>query len=69
MCAGKAWDVFLKKLPQAERDGDHIYALIRGRRRIRGTSQLADGAEPQGAGGILKAAYTEAKIDRARSLI
>ena len=56
--------LFLKKLDAAERDGDHIYGLIRGSATNHGgraTSLTAPNSQAQAE--MIKSAYREARID------
>ncbi|HWU88257.1 MAG TPA: SDR family NAD(P)-dependent oxidoreductase, partial [Kofleriaceae bacterium] len=56
--------LFLKKLSAAERDGDHIYALIRGSAENHGgRASSLTAPNPKAQAEVIKAAYREAKID------
>jgi NAD(P)-dependent dehydrogenase (short-subunit alcohol dehydrogenase family) len=56
--------LFLKKLSAAERDGDHIYALIRGSAENHGgRASSLTAPNPRAQAEVIKAAYREARID------
>jgi 3-oxoacyl-(acyl-carrier-protein) synthase len=56
--------LFLKKLSAAERDGDHIYGLIKGSSENHGgRANSLTAPNPKAQAELLKAAYREAKID------
>ncbi|KIH86006.1 SDR family NAD(P)-dependent oxidoreductase [Pseudomonas batumici] len=56
--------LFLKKLSDAERDGDHIYALIRGSAENHGgRANSLTAPNPKAQAQLLKAAYREAQVD------
>jgi len=56
--------LFLKKLSDAERDGDHIYALIRGSSENHGgKANSLTAPNPEAQAELLKLAYREADID------
>ncbi|HWU86503.1 MAG TPA: beta-ketoacyl synthase N-terminal-like domain-containing protein, partial [Kofleriaceae bacterium] len=56
--------LFLKKLSAAERDGDHIYALIRGSAENHGgRASSLTAPNPRAQAEVVKSAYREAGID------
>jgi polyketide synthase PksN len=56
--------LFLKKRSQAERDGDHIYGLIKGSSENHGgRANSLTAPNPKAQAELIKAAYLEAKID------
>jgi polyketide synthase PksN len=56
--------LFLKKLSQAEQDGDHIYGLIKGSSENHGgRANSLTAPNPKAQAELLKAAYRDAKID------
>jgi 3-oxoacyl-(acyl-carrier-protein) synthase/acyl carrier protein len=56
--------LFLKKLSAAERDGDHVYALIRGSAENHGgRASSLTAPNPRAQAELIKAAYREAGVD------
>jgi len=56
--------LFLKKLSHAQRDGDHIYGLIKGTAENHGgRANSLTAPNPKAQSELIKAAYREAKID------
>ena len=53
----------LKRLTAAERDGDHIYGVIRDGGEPRRPGELADRAQPEAQAELIKAAHQHAGVD------
>ena len=60
----RAGMLFLKRLSAAERDGDHIYALVRGSAENHGgRASSLTAPNPRAQAELVKSAYREARID------